>query len=119
MDSYHDMACVVCKRPQAEPCHIKSRGSGGDDTYDNINPGTVERVVMNLESGAIGLGIRIDFHDKYFYNSLEKMPDYEVAFRPSKPDGWLIFSGENDARGPWIFIDASMIDGKIEDLGEL
>lgn len=29
--------CVVCRRP-SDPCHIKSNGSGGDDTHWNLMP---------------------------------------------------------------------------------
>ncbi len=34
---YRDLPCEVCgARPPSDPCHLKSRGAGGDDTYDNV-----------------------------------------------------------------------------------
>jgi hypothetical protein len=38
MDSFHSQPCIVCGAPESEPAHIKSRGSGGDDTESNIIP---------------------------------------------------------------------------------
>ena len=36
LDSYHRMRCIVCNRHGCDPAHIKSRGAGGDDSYDNV-----------------------------------------------------------------------------------
>lgn len=35
--SYHFMTCLLCDN-NAEPHHIKSKGSGGDDHIDNLAP---------------------------------------------------------------------------------
>lgn len=50
MDAVKALPCLICKRP-SDPCHVKSRGSGGDDVVSNM---------LNMcrhhhtESGAIG-----------------------------------------------------------------
>ena len=28
--------CLVCRNPVTDPCHIRSRGAGGDDTDSNL-----------------------------------------------------------------------------------
>jgi Putative HNHc nuclease len=33
---YRGKNCVICGAHGSDPCHIKSVGSGGDDTHDNI-----------------------------------------------------------------------------------
>jgi hypothetical protein len=30
--------CIACNNPETDPAHIKSRGSGGGDTHDNLLP---------------------------------------------------------------------------------
>lgn len=74
---------------------------------------------MNKETGAIGLGIRISFHDKYFNQELANLEGYSISMVSNKPDGWLLFSGNDDARGPWLFMDMDELEDKVEDLGEL
>lgn len=36
LDKYHDFPCLICKYPQSEPAHIKSKGAGGDDVPHNL-----------------------------------------------------------------------------------
>jgi predicted restriction endonuclease len=36
--NYHTMRCVVCSRHGCDPCHIKSKGAGGDDVPENMMP---------------------------------------------------------------------------------
>lgn len=38
MDTFHQMKCLVCFKSPCDPCHIKTRGSGGHDKPDNIIP---------------------------------------------------------------------------------
>lgn len=38
LDTFHDMRCIACKKRGCDPAHIKTRGSGGDDTYNNVMP---------------------------------------------------------------------------------
>lgn len=80
---------------------------------------TVERVIMNKETGAIALGIRVSFFDKYYANNIGALDGYQISLSSNEPDGWLIFSGDNDAAGPWMFINQKFIGSKIEDLGAL
>lgn len=35
LDEFRDKPCVICGKP-SDPCHIKSRGSGGDDAHSNL-----------------------------------------------------------------------------------
>lgn len=35
LDEVKHYPCLVCRAP-SDPCHIKSRGAGGDDTLDNL-----------------------------------------------------------------------------------
>lgn len=80
---------------------------------------SVERVIMNKDNGSIGLGIAVTFHEKYHHEELGKMEGYRISLSKNEPDGWLLFSGANDASGPWIFINNDVIKDKIEVLGEL
>lgn len=38
LDTYHTGRCVVCNRVGSDPCHIKSKGSGGGDFPWNVMP---------------------------------------------------------------------------------
>lgn len=38
LDSYHTKHCVVCNRRGCDPCHIQSKGAGGDDLEINLMP---------------------------------------------------------------------------------
>jgi Putative HNHc nuclease len=38
LNSYHSMNCVVCGLAPCDPCHIKSKGSGGHDVMWNLMP---------------------------------------------------------------------------------
>ena len=38
LDTFHKKRCVVCNRLGCDPCHIKSKGSGGNDTEWNVMP---------------------------------------------------------------------------------
>ncbi|MFI5342858.1 MAG: putative HNHc nuclease [Chlamydiales bacterium] len=38
LDSFHDRRCKACGRPGSDACHIKSKGSGGDDVWNNVIP---------------------------------------------------------------------------------
>lgn len=37
LKSYHSKGCLICNR-LSDPCHIKSKGSGGDDIESNLMP---------------------------------------------------------------------------------
>lgn len=78
-----------------------------------------ELILINKETGELGLGIKINFYDNWETNNVCKIEGYTVGFRPSKHDGWLIFTGKNEAEGPWIFCKMELVDEKIESLGEL
>ena len=77
------------------------------------------KILMNKETGGQSLGIRVQFMDKPHHEVLEKFPGYSVALRKDDPDGWLIFSGEPESSGPWMFVDATIVDEKIEVIGAL
>lgn len=32
------MRCVVCGTYGCDPCHLKSKGAGGDDSWENLIP---------------------------------------------------------------------------------
>ena len=36
LNTYHTKRCIVCSRQGCDPCHIKSKGSGGDDSEENL-----------------------------------------------------------------------------------
>jgi hypothetical protein len=36
--SYHSLRCSVCPFPHSDPAHIKSYGSGGADSWENLLP---------------------------------------------------------------------------------
>lgn len=38
LESYRLKSCLVCQTVPSDPHHIKSRGSGGDDSPENICP---------------------------------------------------------------------------------
>ena len=38
LKSYRTLRCVICSKYAPDACHIKSKGSGGDDVEDNILP---------------------------------------------------------------------------------
>jgi len=38
LDSFHDLRCSACSKRGTEPAHIKTRGSGGDDVWENLLP---------------------------------------------------------------------------------
>lgn len=38
LDKFHSMRCIACGTSPCDPCHIKSRGSGGHDLEENIVP---------------------------------------------------------------------------------
>lgn len=38
LDSFYEMSCIVCNKKGCDPAHIKSKGSGGDDSYENVIP---------------------------------------------------------------------------------
>ncbi len=31
-----ELPCLICGNPEVDACHIKSRGSGGDDSEENL-----------------------------------------------------------------------------------
>lgn len=77
-------------------------------------------VIMNKETGHTSLGIKISFFDKYDVdNELDVFDGYSIGFLPSKPDGWLIFSGDDDSEGPWMYCKSEMIEEKTEVVCEL
>lgn len=38
LDSFHCKPCIVCGSIPSDPCHVKSRGAGGDDASWNVYP---------------------------------------------------------------------------------
>ncbi len=77
-------------------------------------------ILINKETGELGLGIKIDFHDKFeSTNEMCKMEGYSIGFRPVQHDGWLLFSGDNEAEGPWLYMKAEAVDSRVEIYGEL
>lgn len=38
LDEMRDEPCLVCKHTPSDPCHIKSKGAGGEDSYENVVP---------------------------------------------------------------------------------
>lgn len=73
LNTFHKMRCLVCSRYGCDPCHIKSKGSGGDDTHDNL---------LNL--------CRIhhsEQHAKGHKYMSEKYPSYRLALESR---GWQI-----------------------------
>lgn len=38
LDTFHAMRCLACNRRGCDPCHLKTRGSGGDDSFENVIP---------------------------------------------------------------------------------
>lgn len=77
-------------------------------------------VIMNKENALVSLGIRVQFFDKINpEDEVGKIEGYSIVYRDnSKFDGWLIFSGDPENEGPWVFIHGPVID-KLEILGEL
>lgn len=61
LDTFHNMNCLACNRRGCDPAHIKSRGSGGDDVYENVMP--LCRI-HHTEQGAIGWFRMADKHFK-------------------------------------------------------
>ena len=51
LDQYHDLKCLACNKNKCDPAHIKTRGSGGHDTPDNILP--LCRM-CHIRSGSLG-----------------------------------------------------------------
>lgn len=79
---------------------------------------TVERVLM-AKNGNISIGIRVAFHDKYHAEDMGALAGYRIALTASEPEGWLVFHGEPEANGPWIYFDKKFIAENCEDLGPL
>lgn len=59
LDTYHSKRCLACNRRDCDPAHIKTRGSGGDDVWDNVIP--LCRI-HHTEQGQIGW---FDFVEKF------------------------------------------------------
>lgn len=38
LQQVRDMRCLVCNTTPCDPCHIRSRGAGGDDDLNNLMP---------------------------------------------------------------------------------
>lgn len=77
-------------------------------------------VLMNKESGKIGLGIQINFFNNHDVNEeLVNLEGYSLGIIPAAHDAWIIFTGADDAEGPWLQVKSEHVDEKVEILGEL
>jgi len=77
-------------------------------------------VLMNANNGMLGLGVRVQLFDSVVAEEpLAKLGNFSVTVRSDQYDGWLIFSGIDDAEGPWLWVQRDYIDSKMEILGEL
>lgn len=59
LDTYHTKRCIICGRQGCDPCHLKSKGSGGQDESWNVFPACR---VHHSESHSIGI---TSFSEKY------------------------------------------------------
>jgi hypothetical protein len=77
-------------------------------------------IIMNKENAEVGLGIRVQFFDKVgTADSAIEYKGYSVVYRDnSQFDGWIIFSGDKNKDGPWMFMSGPVMD-RLEILGEL
>lgn len=73
LDSYHTRRCIICNRHGCDPCHIKSKGSGGTDEDFNLLPMCR---LHHTESHSLGW-------DKFLVK-------YPVAERHLESKGWSI-----------------------------
>lgn len=80
---------------------------------------SVERILMNKNSGELGIGIRLAFMDKRETQEVASLPGYSVLLTPNEPDAWAIFAGDEDAAGPWLLVADPKRISLFEDLGEL
>lgn len=82
---------------------------------------TIERVLINKNTGVMTLGIRVRFHDKYHAEQFDMgaMNGYSLRLEPQEFDCWALFNGsDSEARGPWLLVPGADFTN-IEDLGPL
>lgn len=80
----------------------------------------MQLIVMNPLNAEVGIGIRVDFHDNKYKRELGNMPGYSLQLTSLEDfDGWLLLSGENEASGPWMFIDKDKLKKDFVVVGEL
>lgn len=60
LDEIKKRNCIICGSSPCDPCHLKTVGSGGDDTEENVVP-----MCRRHHSEQHNLGIK-SFYDKYF-----------------------------------------------------
>ena len=78
-------------------------------------------ILMNKETGELGLGIRIRFSDNDDDFKLEKLAGYTISIR-EECDAWLIYSGSNsqsETDGPFLCCNKEIVDKHIEIVGFL
>lgn len=80
---------------------------------------TILRIVMNSETGEVGLGIKLAFMNKRQEHELDNLPGFSIQLAPTKPDAWALFAGADDAEGPWMMVSKPEYLEKIEDIGPL
>ena len=77
-------------------------------------------VLMNKDSGEIGLGVQINFFNNHDVNEeLVNLEGYSLGIIPAAHDAWLIFTGADGAEGPWMHVKSEHVDEKVQILGEL
>lgn len=77
-------------------------------------------VLMNKETGELGLGIRINWFGHPDDIKLASMEGYSVMLSCELDcDAWLLFTGAMDKNEPWNFIKKEFLENKCEVLCEL
>lgn len=77
---------------------------------------TIERVLINIENGKLGVGIRVRFMDKYHQQDVSAFDSkYKVYVEPTEPDAWAV----DNEDGVWFVIANGDLIKQIEDLGPL
>lgn len=78
-------------------------------------------ILMNKETGEVGLGIRIQLFDNLLpsKDSLTGDNSYILAVAYDVGYHWLIFAGEPNEDHPWVFQRREFVDKNVEILGEL
>lgn len=84
------------------------------------NEGFPILVLMNKETGALGLGMRMVLFDKEPIEPMASIEGYSIRMvHETEFDMWMIFSGEPKSDGPWLMVNRKAIDAKCEVLCNL
>lgn len=78
---------------------------------------TVERVLYNTRNGKFGIGVRVQFRDKFTHPAGEQFSDvYGIFFSDGRFEGYIV----DDQSGFWVYVhNEALAECGVEDWGFL